>query len=164
MPIARQKNSSPEKEIKALIKKKKTAKASDAQKTAKKTVRQKTKKTGVKVKKKTVKVGRKSDGTFSEGNSFGKNSGGRPKNDFSYRAMAKKMAAENPERIAKDLKILSNIIDSETSSPMEKMKALELLIKLNGNFDPQETKDVSEKEIVNPFENLTEAELRKLAK
>ena len=47
---------------------------------------------------------------------------------------------------------------------MEKMKALELLIKLNGNFDPQETKDVSEKEIVNPFENLTEAELRKLAK
>ena len=44
------------------------------------------------------------------------------------------------------------------------MKALELLIKLNGNFDPQETKDVSEKEVFNPFENLTEDELRKLAK
>lgn len=164
MPIARQKNSSPEKEIKALIKKKKTAKASCEQKTAKKTVRQKTTKTGVKVKRKTVKVGRKSDGTFSEGNSFGKNSGGRPKNDFSYRAMAKKMAEANPERIVKDLSILSSIIDGETSSPMEKLKALEIMIKLNGNFDPQETKDVSEKEVFNPFENLTEAELRKLAK
>ena len=128
---------------------------------AKKPVRKTVKKVAKKKKIDAVKNGRKTDGTFAKGNNFGQ---GRPRNEYSYRAMAKKMAAEDPERITKDLKILNNIVDSDSSSPMEKMKALELLIKLNGNFDPQETKDVSEKEVFNPFENLTEDELRKLAK
>ena len=155
MPIKRQDNESANKVV--VSKEETPTKVSVAKKPVRKTVKR------VAKKKKTdaVKNGRKTDGTFAKGNSFGQ---GRPKNEYSYRAMAKKMAAEDPERITKDLKILNNIVDSDSSSPMEKMKALELLIKLNGNFDPQETKDVSEKEIFNPFENLTEAELRKLAK
>ena len=113
---------------------------------------------------KTVQVGRKSDGTFAPGNTFGRNPGGRPKDAFSYRAIAKVMASEDPDSITNGVKTLHDIVKSIETTPMEKMKALELLIKLNGNFDPQETKDVSEKEVFNPFENLTEDELRKLAK
>lgn len=155
MPIKRQDNESTNKVV--VSKKETPTNVSVAKKPVRKTVKV------VAKKKKTdaVKNGRKTDGTFAKGNSFGQ---GRPRNEYSYRAMAKKMAAEDPERITKDLKILNNIVDSDSSSPMEKMKALELLIKLNGNFDPQETKDVSEKEVFNPFENLTEDELRKLAK
>lgn len=155
MPIKRQDDESTNKVV--ISKKETPTKVFAAKKPVRKTVKMVTKK------KKTdaVKNGRKTDGTFAKGNSFGQ---GRPRNEYSYRAMAKKMAAEDPERITKDLKILNNIVDSDSSSPMEKMKALELLIKLNGNFDPQETKDVSEKEVFNPFENLSEEELRKLAK
>lgn len=151
MPIKRQENDSIKKVV--VSKKETSTKVSNAKKLARKTVK--------KIKTDAVKNGRKTDGTFAKGNSFGQ---GRPRNEYSYRAMAKKMAAEDPERITKDLKILNDIVDSDSSSPMEKMKALELLIKLNGNFDPQETKDVSEKEVFNPFENLSEDELRKLAK
>lgn len=109
-------------------------------------------------------AGRNSDGTFAKGNKpkITENYG-RPQTDFSHRAMAKARAKKNPERILKDLDEIDKILDSDSSSPMEKMKALEIKIKLNGGFDPVENKDVTEHTIVNPFENLTEAELRKLA-
>ena len=46
---------------------------------------------------------------------------------------------------------------------MEKMKALEIKIKLNGNFDPQETKDVTPaKPVESPLNNLSVEELRGL--
>ena len=107
---------------------------------------------------------RNADGTFKKGNqcSVG-NEGGRPQTDFSHRAMAKARAKKDPERIIKDLDELDSILDSKKSSPMEKMKALEIKIKLNGGFDPVENKDVTDRAPVNPFENLTEEELRKLA-
>ena len=112
---------------------------------------------------KVKKLGRNSDGTFATGNKISVGNSGRPQNDFSYRAMAKARAAKDPERIQKDLDSLDKIIDGTGASHMEKMKALELKIKLNGGFDPVEAKDVSEKMFINPFENLTEDELRKLA-
>jgi hypothetical protein len=158
MPIKRQENDSAKKVV--VSKKETPTKVSVAKKPVRKTV----KKVAKEKKARTVQVGRKSDGTFAPGNTFGKNPGGRPKDAFSYRAIAKVMASEDPDSITNGVKTLHDIVKSAETSPMEKMKALELLIKLNGNFDPQETKDVSEKEIFNPFENLTEDELRKLAK
>jgi len=158
MPIKRQENDSAKKVV--VSKKETPTKVSVAKKPVRKTV----KKVAKEKKARTVQVGRKSDGTFAPGNTFGKNPGGRPKDAFSYRAIAKVMASEDPDSITNGVKTLHDIVKSAETSPMEKMKALELLIKLNGNFDPQETKDVSEKEVFNPFENLTEDELRKLAK
>jgi len=158
MPIKRQENDSAKKV--AVSKKETPTKVSASKKPVQKTV----KKVAKEKKAKAVQVGRKSDGTFAPGNTFGRNPGGRPKDAFSYRAIAKVMASEDPDSITNGVRTLHDIVKSVETSPMEKMKALELLIKLNGNFDPQETKDVSEKEIFNPFENLTEDELRKLAK
>ncbi|MBR2587016.1 hypothetical protein IKE71_01420 [Candidatus Saccharibacteria bacterium] len=108
--------------------------------------------------------GRNPDGTFRKGNqcSVG-NEGGRPQTDFSHRAMAKARAKRDPERIIRDLDELDRILDSDKSSPMEKMKALEIKIKLNGNFDPQETKDVTPaKPVESPLNNLSVEELRGL--
>lgn len=158
MPIKRQDDESTNKVV--VSKKETPTKVSASKKPVRKTV----KKVAKEKKARTVQVGRKSDGTFAPGNTFGKNPGGRPKDAFSYRAIAKVMASEDPDSITNGVKTLHDIVKSAETSPMEKMKALELLIKLNGNFDPQETKDVSEKEVFNPFENLTEDELRKLAK
>lgn len=158
MPIKRQDDESTNKVV--VSKKETLTKVSASKKPVRKTV----KKVAKEKKARTVQVGRKSDGTFAPGNTFGRNPGGRPKDAFSYRAIAKVMASEDPDSITNGVKTLHDIVKSAETSPMEKMKALELLIKLNGNFDPQETKDVSEKEIVNPFENLTEDELRNLAK
>lgn len=158
MPIKRQDDESTNKVV--VSKKETPTKVSASKKPVRKTV----KKVAKEKKARAVQVGRKSDGTFAPGNTFGKNPGGRPKDAFSYRAIAKVMASEDPDSITNGVKTLHDIVKSAETSPMEKMKALELLIKLNGNFDPQETKDVSEKEVFNPFENLTEDELRKLAK
>ena len=89
--------------------------------------------------------------------------GGRPQNDFSYRAMAKIRAKKDPERIQKDLNRLDEIIDNPKSTPAEIAKALEIKIKLNGNFDPQETKDVTPvRRIETPLDSLSVEELRTL--
>ena len=89
--------------------------------------------------------------------------GGRPQNDFSYRAMAKIRAKKDPERIQKDLNRLDEIIDNPNSTPAEIAKALEIKIKLNGNFDSQETKDVTPvRHIETPLDSLSVEELRTL--
>ena len=89
--------------------------------------------------------------------------GGRPQNDFSYRAMAKIRAKKDPERILKDLNRLDAIIDDPKSTPAEIAKALEIKIKLNGNFDPQETKDVTPaRHVESPLDGLSVEELRTL--
>lgn len=59
--------------------------------------------------------------------------------------------------------MLDEIIDDPNSSPMERMKALENKIKLNGNYDPQETKDVTPvRHIETPLDSLSVEELRTL--
>ena len=143
MPIVRQKNLSSKKEVKKVVKKK-TTKASVG-------------------KKKAAQVGRNSDGTFSKGNKLSVgNNGGRPTEDVSFRHQVKIRASNDPNLV---LNVINNLIAIASDPDHPKcVEAADKLIKLNGNYDPTETKDVSEKEIFNPFENLSEEELRKLAK
>lgn len=143
MPIVRQKNLSSKKEVKKVVKKK-TTKASVG-------------------KKKAAQVGRNSDGTFSKGNKLSVgNNGGRPTEDMSFRHQVKIRASNDPNLV---LNVINNLIAIASDPDHPKcIEAADKLIKLNGNYDPTETKDVSEKEVFNPFENLTEDELRKLAK
>nr|DAI42671.1 MAG TPA: hypothetical protein [Caudoviricetes sp.]DAO14315.1 MAG TPA: hypothetical protein [Caudoviricetes sp.]DAP39022.1 MAG TPA: hypothetical protein [Caudoviricetes sp.] len=143
MPIVRQKNLSSKKEVKKVVKKK-TTKASVG-------------------KKKAAQVGRNSDGTFSKGNKLSVgNNGGRPTEDMSFRHQVKIRASNDPNLV---LNVINNLIAIASDPDHPKcVEAADKLIKLNGNYDPTETKDVSEKEIFNPFENLSEEELRKLAK
>lgn len=143
MPIVRQKNLSSKKEVKKVAKKK-TTKASVG-------------------KKKAAQVGRNSDGTFSKGNKLSVgNNGGRPTEDMSFRHQVKIRASNDPNLV---LNVINNLIAIASDPDHPKcVEAADKLIKLNGNYDPTETKDVSEKEIFNPFENLSEEELRKLAK
>ena len=114
------------------------------------------------------KIGRNSDGTFAEGNTFG-GQGGRPQDRFSHRAIAAQRAMKDPSRIKKDLKVLDEIIDSEDSSAAEKVKAIETKAKLFGGFDVQETKttlegSLSTTQTNSPFSQLTKEDLLKLLK
>ncbi len=116
------------------------------------------------------KLGRNSDGTFAKGNQISVgNNGGRPQDRFSHRAIAAQRAMKDPSRITKDLEILDSIIDSETASPAEKVKAIETKAKLFGGFDVQETKTTLEGNLQttqtnSPFNQLTKQDLLKLLK
>lgn len=116
------------------------------------------------------KLGRNSDGTFAKGNQISVgNNGGRPQDRFSHRAIAAQRAMKDPSRIKKDLEILDSIIDSETASPAEKVKAIETKAKLFGGFDVQETKTMLEGNLQttqtnSPFNQLTKQDLLKLLK
>ena len=133
----------------------------------KKVVEKKPKK---KVKSTPEKLGRNSDGTFAKGNQISVgNNGGRPQDRFSHRAIAAQRAMKDPSRIKKDLEILDSIIDSETASPAEKVKAIETKAKLFGGFDVQETKTTLEGNLQttqtnSPFNQLTKQDLLKLLK
>lgn len=157
MPIKRQENDSAKKVV--VSKKETPTKVSASKKPVRKTV----KKVAKEKKAKTVQVGRNSDGTFSKGNKLSVgNNGGRPTEDMSFRHQVKIRASNDPNLV---LNVINNLIAIASDPDHPKcVEAADKLIKLNGNYDPTETKDVSEKEIFNPFENLTEDELRKLAK
>lgn len=157
MPIKRQDDESTNKVV--VSKEETPTKVSASKKPVRKTV----KKVAKEKKTKTVQVGRNSDGTFSKGNKLSVgNNGGRPTEDMSFRHQVKIRASNDPNLV---LNVINNLIAIASDPDHPKcVEAADKLIKLNGNYDPTETKDVSEKEIVNPFENLTEDELRKLAK
>lgn len=157
MPIKRQENDSAKKVV--VSKKETPTKVSASKKPVRKTV----KKVAKEKKAKAVQVGRNSDGTFSKGNKLSVgNNGGRPTEDMSFRHQVKIRASNDPNLV---LNVINNLIAIASDPDHPKcVEAADKLIKLNGNYDPTETKDVSEKEIFNPFENLTEDELRKLAK
>lgn len=157
MPIKRQDDESTNKVV--VYKEETPTKVSASKKPVRKTV----KKVAKEKKTKTVQVGRNSDGTFSKGNKLSVgNNGGRPTEDMSFRHQVKIRASNDPNLV---LNVINNLIAIASDPDHPKcVEAADKLIKLNGNYDPTETKDVSEKEIVNPFENLTEDELRKLAK
>ena len=156
MPIKRQDDESTNKVV--VSKEETPTKVSASKKPVRKTV----KKVAKEKKAKAVQVGRNSDGTFSKGNKLSVgNNGGRPTEDMSFRQV--KIRASNDPNLV--LNVINNLIAIASDPDHPKcVEAADKLIKLNGNYDPTETKDVSEKEIVNPFENLTEDELRKLAK
>nr|DAS45072.1 MAG TPA: hypothetical protein [Caudoviricetes sp.] len=157
MPIKRQGDESTNKVV--VSKEETPTKVSASKKPVRKTV----KKVAKEKKAKAVQVGRNSDGTFSKGNKLSVgNNGGRPTEDMSFRHQVKIRASNDPNLV---LNVINNLIAIASDPDHPKcVEAADKLIKLNGNYDPTETKDVSEKEIVNPFENLTEDELRKLAK
>ena len=157
MPIKRQENDSAKKVV--ISKKETPTKVSASKKPVRKTV----KKVAKEKKAKAVQVGRNSDGTFSKGNKLSVgNNGGRPTEDMSFRHQVKIRASNDPNLV---LNVINNLIAIASDPDHPKcVEAADKLIKLNGNYDPTETKDVSEKEVSNPFENLTEDELRKLAK
>lgn len=162
MPIKRQENDSANKVV--VSKKETPPKVSASKKPVRKTVRKVAKEKTVKEKRaKAAQVGRNSDGTFSKGNKLSVgNNGGRPTEDMSFRHQVKIRASNDPNLV---LGVINNLIAIASDPDHPKcVEAADKLIKLNGNYDPTETKDVSEKEIFNPFENLTEDELRKLAK
>ena len=157
MPIKRQENDSTKKVV--VSKKETSTKVSVVKKPVRKTV----KKVAKEKKAKAVKVGRNSDGTFSKGNklSIG-NNGGRPTEDMSFRHQVKIRASNDPNLVQG---VINNLIAIASDPDHPKcVEAADKLIKLNGNYDPTETKDVSEKEVFNPFESLSEEELRKLAR
>ena len=143
----------------AVSKKETSTKVSAAKKPVRKTV----KKVAKEKKAKAVQVGRNSDGTFSKGNKLSVgNNGGRPTEDMSFRHQVKIRASNDPNLVQG---VINNLIAIASDPDHPKcVEAADKLIKLNGNYDPTETKDVSEKEVFNPFENLSEDELRKLAK
>lgn len=157
MPIKRQENDSTKKV--GITKKETSTKVSAAKKPVRKTVKKVAKEKKVKA----VKVGRNSDGTFSKGNKLSVgNNGGRPTEDMSFRHQVKIRASNDPNLVQG---VINNLIAIASDPDHPKcVEAADKLIKLNGNYDPTETKDVSEKEVFNPFENLTEDELRKLAR
>lgn len=157
MPIKRQDD---ELTNKVVVSKKETPTKVSA---SKKPVRKTVKKVAKEKKAKAVQVGRNSDGTFSKGNKLSVgNNGGRPTEDMSFRHQVKIRASNDPNLV---LNVINNLIAIASDPDHPKcVEAADKLIKLNGNYDPTETKDVSEKEVFNPFENLTEDELRKLAK
>lgn len=157
MPIKRQDDESTNKVV--VSKEETPTKVSASKKPVRKTV----KKVAKEKKAKAVQVGRNSDGTFSKGNKLSVgNNGGRPTEDMSFRHQVKIRASNDPNLV---LNVINNLIAIASDPDHPKcVEAADKLIKLNGNYDPTETKDVSGKKIVNPFENLTEDELRKLAK
>lgn len=157
MPIKRQDDESTNKVV---VSKEETPTRVSA---SKKPVRKTVKKVAKEKKAKTAQVGRNSDGTFSKGNKLSVgNNGGRPTEDMSFRHQVKIRASNDPNLV---LNVINNLIAIASDPDHPKcVEAADKLIKLNGNYDPTETKDVSEKEVFNPFENLTEDELRKLAK
>ena len=162
MPIKRQENDSANKVV--VSKKETPPKISVAKKSVRKTVIKVAKEKTIKEKRaKAAQVGRNSDGTFSKGNKLSVgNNGGRPTEDMSFRHQVKIRASNDPNLV---LNVINNLITIASNPDHPKcVEAADKLIKLNGNYDPTETKDVSEKEVFNPFENLTEDELRKLAK
>ena len=112
------------------------------------------------------KLGRNSDGTFAKGNkeSVG-NNGGRPTEDMSFRHQMKIRASQEPELVRK---VINNLIKIASDPDHPKcVEAAEKLIKLNGNYDPAESKSevtgsLNTKMENSPFNQLTKEDLLKL--
>ena len=104
------------------------------------------------------KPGRNADGTFAPGNKEGLgNNGGRPTEDLSVRSQVKL-------RISKDPALLQNAIDSMfsiLSNPDDPRwpKVYETMVKLNGNFDPSETKLTGDITHNRPYEGMSKEQI-----
>ncbi|MBR2766779.1 hypothetical protein IKD67_01705 [Candidatus Saccharibacteria bacterium] len=109
------------------------------------------------------KRGRNADGTFAQGNTIGNGFGGRPKEDMSFRHQVKLRAQKDPQLVQRAIDTLVEIaLDKNHPKCVE---ALEKLIKLNGNYDPAESKtELSGKVEGAPFVNLSAKEVEDLLK
>lgn len=104
---------------------------------------------------------RNPDGTFV-GDSNSGNGGGRPSEVFSFRHQVKLRAANDPKMIQEAINTLVSIA-TDPRHP-QCTTALDKLIKLNGNYDPQETKDVTPPAPHRPLEGLSAKELKEALK
>lgn len=132
-----------------------------AKNTTKKSTKSKTRSTPVKVAKKTerkriTKTQRNADGTFKKGNA----GGGRKPECMSARSLARIMVEDNPKLLEKALGNLFDIASDKEDT--QSVSAIDKVIKLLGNYDPQETKDVTPKRKESSLDDLTVEELRKL--
>lgn len=108
-------------------------------------------------KRKITRDQRNADGTFKKGNA----GGGRKPMCMSARAQARLMVENNPELLENALSNLFRIAADKSDN--QSVAATDKIIKLLGNYDPQETKDVTPKEVPeDPLFNLTVEELRTL--
>lgn len=119
-------------------------------------------------KKMTAKPGRNPDGTFAVGNTIGiVNNGGRPVEEMSFRHQMKIRASKDPELVQK---VINNLVKIASDPDHPKcVEAAEKLIKLNGNYDPAESKSevtgsLNTKMENSPFNQLTKEDLLKLLK
>ena len=132
--------------------------------TAKKPVKKATSRAQTKAKTKstaTSKLGRNADGTFAAGNQIGLgNNGGRPTDCMSFRQRVKIRASNDPRLVDDAIDTLIRIATDPTHPKC--VEAIDKLIKLNGNYDPAETKDVTPTAVSSPLNSLTVEELYKL--
>ncbi|MDL2235442.1 hypothetical protein LJC07_04710 [Christensenellaceae bacterium OttesenSCG-928-L17] len=105
------------------------------------------------------KLGRNSDGTFRTGNkeSVG-NNGGRPAECLSFRQQMKIRVQKDPKILDKALDTLIGIANDPDHPKCA--DAIDKLIKLNGNYDPAETKDVTPTAPDRPLKGLSIQEVR----
>lgn len=118
--------------------------------------------------KEVIKGGRKADGTFAKGNKPKVTENyGRPTEDMSFRHQMKLRAMKQPELIQQ---VIDNLVTIASDPEHPKcVEAAEKLIKLNGNYDPAESKNevtgsLNTKMENSPFSQLTKEDLLKLLK
>lgn len=119
-------------------------------------------------KKATIKGGRNVDGTFAKGHKpIISPNAGRPMEEMSFRHQMKIRASQEPELVQK---VIQNLIAIASDPDHPKcVEAAEKLIKLNGNYDPAESKSevtgsLNTKMENSPFNQLTKEDLLKLLK
>ena len=106
------------------------------------------------------KLGRNSEGKFLPGNkeSVG-NNGGRPTEDLSVRAQVKLRISKNPKLLQSAIDNMFSILDNPEDPRWPKV--YETLVKLNGNFDPDETKLTGNMKFSKerPYEGMSKEEI-----
>ena len=78
----------------------------------------------------------------------------------SYEDTKKKLKVYLAFNSEKQIKFIETLTEKAIQGDPTSMK---LFVQMTGNTDPTETKDVTERKMPNPYDKLTEEELRKLA-
>ena len=94
-----------------------------------------------------------------------KSKGGRPPFELSVRSVAKYKMAKDPKAIEAAVERAFKILADEKSETQDFFKVLDWATRVLGGYDPQETKDVTPKQVhENQYKQFTRAELKKMLK
>lgn len=107
------------------------------------------------------KHGRNMDGTFAPGHKFGgSENSGRPPEDLSVRSQVKLRIQKDPDLLQKAIDGMFAILANPEDPRWPKV--YETMVKLNGNFDPDETKLTGNMNFTQqrPYEGMTKEEIR----
>lgn len=107
-------------------------------------------------KRKITKAQRNADGTFKKGNV----GGGRKPLCMSARAQARLMVENDPSLLNEALNNLFRIAADKNDTQC--VAAIDKVIKLLGNYDPQETKDVTPEKHERVYKGLSLVQINKL--